>query len=110
MLIIINDHKKASGKTTLAKEILKDKDFLELPNMRPFTDRFCSFEEIPKWILIDGASEIDIEVAEKLADIEFLIFDNKYSSGKTMLQVPSFILITNQKLEIKLIEKQSKKE
>ena len=100
MLIIINDNKKATGKTTIAREFLKGKNFLELPTAAPLIRRFWNFDIIPEWIFIDGASEKDMDVIKRITDIrlnesQYLSFDIQYSSKKVVFPVPNFILITN---------------
>ena len=101
MILFINDHKRRSGKTTLARQILKDKNFIELTNMTLFLSRMSSFESMPEWILIDGATEFDIEIANSLLDKETVIFHTKYYGVKQEFKVPNFILVNNQDVSIK---------
>jgi hypothetical protein len=90
-----------SGKTTLANEILKGKNFKEFSSIKPLIGRFFSYEEIPEWVLIDGCTEFDIHVANDMQLFEMLEFERLYSDEKITGKVPHFILITNIKLEIK---------
>ena len=103
MVIIINDQKRASGKTTLAKEFLKGKRYIEINTMSAFLYRFWNYSIIPEFVLIDGASEGDIEVANEITQKNMLSFDVKYSENKVRMQPPTFVLVTNQELKIKLI-------
>lgn len=95
MLIIINDNKKATGKTTIAREFLKGKNFLELPTADPIIRRFWNFDIIPEWVFIDGASEKDMDIIKDLCTGEILTYDVQYSQKKVVFPVPNFILITN---------------
>ena len=95
MLIIINDNKKATGKTTIAREFLKGKNFLELPTAAPLIRRFWDFDIIPEWVFIDGASEKDMDIIKDLCTGEILTYDVQYSQKKVAFPVPNFILITN---------------
>ena len=104
MLIIINDNKKATGKTTIAREFLKGKNFLELPTAALLIRRFWDFDIIPEWAFIDGASEKDMDIIKDLHTSEFLTYDIKYSQDKVVFPVPNFILITNDRLEISIIK------
>ena len=100
MLIIINDNKKTTGKTTVAREFLKGKNFLELTSAIPLVRRLWNFDIVPEWVFIDGASEQDIDIIKQINDIrrnesQSLSFDIQYSSKKITFQVPNFVLITN---------------
>jgi len=100
MVIIINDQQQMSGKTTLSKEIVKGKNFKELPNMASFTKRFINWEDAPEWIIIDGCSLIDIELANKLTEKQTFTYHRQYDQNTYREKVPHFILITNIKLQI----------
>lgn len=102
MILIIADNKKASGKTTLAKDFLKDKKYLQLPNVSALISRFCNFEINPEWVLIDGANEMDLRIIKELNTRENLTFDVQYSKEKVTMKVPNFLLITNSRLEISI--------
>lgn len=102
MILIITDNKKASGKTTLAKDFLKDKNFLQLPNIAKLTNRFWNYDAIPEWIFIDGATEKDLTIIKELNDCENLTFDVQYSAKKVTMKVPNFLLITNSRLQISI--------
>jgi len=102
MVVIINDNKRASGKTTAANEFLKDKKSLELCHVYKLADRFWNYEEFPEWVLIDPAEQSDIDMAYELQnEIKELKYDIQYSSEKRVEKVPNFILITNQELIVK---------
>lgn len=102
MILILTDNKKASGKTTIAKDFLKDKKYLELPNVSALISRFCNFDIIPEWVLIDGATEKDLRIIKELNTRENLTFDVQYSEEKVTMKVPNFLLITNSRLEISI--------
>ena len=95
MLIIINDNKKATGKTTVAREFLKGKNFLELSSAAMLIQRFWNFDKIPEWVVIDGASDQDMDIIKDLQTSEFLTYEIQYSRNKSVFKVPNFILITN---------------
>jgi len=100
MVIIINDQIRMSGKTALSKEIVRDKDFKELPSMSAFIKPFLNWESIPDWIIIDGCSLIDIELANQLTEKGTFSYQRQYDAFTYVAKVPHFILITNAKLQI----------
>ncbi len=102
MLIIINDNKRASGKTTLARKIIGDKKYVQMASMCPFLGPFAPFIESPDFILIDGASCHDIKLANKIAQEENMEYPVRLLKTTVFLKTPNFILITDEELQIKV--------
>jgi len=103
MVIIINDSKRASGKTTAANEFLKDKKSLELCHVYKLADRFWNYEEFPEWVLIDPAEQSDIDMAYELQnEIKVMEYRDRHRNEIRVEKVPNFILITNQELIVKI--------
>jgi hypothetical protein len=101
MVIIITDQQRASGKTTLANEFLKDKDCLQLSGIAPMLGRFTPFKKAPDWVFIDGASKIDISIAQELDAKKFYNVHRPMKPSFERVKMPNFLLITNEVLQTK---------
>lgn len=96
MIVLITDDKRASGKTTLANEFLKDKKFIQCSSMEWAFNRFFPFTTQDfDWIFIDGATQLDIDVAVSLQKEEYITFGVRLESEEIHLKTPNFLLITN---------------
>jgi hypothetical protein len=101
MVIIITDQQRASGKTALANEFLKDKNYVQIYGMGEMLSRFTPFIEVPDWVFIDGASKIDISIAQELDAKKFYNVHRPMKLTVERVKMPNFLLITNEVLQTK---------
>ena len=101
MVIIITDQQRGSGKTTLANEFLKGKDYVLLAGIAPMLGKFTPFKKVPDWVFIDGASKIDISFAQEFNAKKFYNVHRPMKATVERVKMPNFLLITNEVLQTK---------
>ena len=101
MVIIIADQQRASGKTTLANEFLKDKDYVQIYGIGEMLSRFTPFIKVPDWVFIDGANQHDVMLAQKFDAKKFYDVHRPMKLAVERVKMPNFLLITNEVLQTK---------